>query len=377
MKAFVSENGAWLEDYALFMALKSEHGGGPWTGWEPPLRRREEPALEEARARLADSIEDHRLRQFLFFRQWERIRQAAQDRGIELVGDIPIFVAHDSADVWSAPEFFFLDDAGNPSVVAGVPPDYFSPTGQLWGNPIYRWERMREAGYDWWIRRFRMVLKLVDKIRLDHFRGFEAYWEVPGGASTAERGRWVRGPGEDFLKSVADALGHLPIIAEDLGKITPEVIALRDRFGLPGMKVLQFAFEGPPDHEFLPHNYRPNCVVYTGTHDNDTALGWYTSTEEESRDFCRRYLSVRGDDVSWDMIRSAWASVAAWAVVPLQDVLGLGGEARMNFPSRPEGNWVWRFGDGALTPELASRLRELSFLYGRLGKKAAGGAEAG
>jgi 4-alpha-glucanotransferase len=322
-------------------------------------------------------VDDHRLRQFLFFRQWASVRREALDRDITLVGDIPIFVAHDSADVWCAPDLFYLDEAGQPLVVAGVPPDYFSPTGQLWGNPLYRWDRMKASGYDWWIRRFRVVLGMVDFVRLDHFRGFEAYWEVPGDAETAEYGRWVRGPGADFLESVKRALGALPIIAEDLGKITPEVVALRDRFELPGMRILQFAFEGTPDHEFLPHNYPARCVVYTGTHDNDTALGWYQSTGEEHRDFCRRYLAASGEDISWDLIRAAWASVAAWAIVPLQDVLGLGPEARMNFPSRAEGNWGWRLPPGGLTPELAARLRELTFLYGRLSEGSTAKAEAG
>jgi 4-alpha-glucanotransferase len=249
--------------------------------------------------------------------------------------------------------------------VAGVPPDYFSPTGQLWGNPLYRWDRMRQDGYAWWVRRFQMVLEIVDIVRLDHFRGFEAYWEVPGQAPTAETGRWVPGPGADFLGAVRQGLGSLPIIAEDLGKITPGVIELRDRFGLPGMRILQFAFEGRPGHEFLPHNYPRHCVVYTGTHDNDTVLGWYRSADEPYRDFCRRYLASDGHDIAWDMIRAVWASVADAAVVPLQDVLGLGSEARMNYPSRTDGNWAWRFTEGQLTQELAARLRELTFLYGR------------
>ena len=366
LEVFASANAGWLDEYALFMALKAEHGGAPWTTWEAPLRGRKPAALEAARARLAEAVVDHRFRQFLFFRQWAALREEARARGIALVGDAPIFVAHDSADVWSQPGLFQLNDSGNPTAVAGVPPDYFSPTGQLWGNPLYRWDEMHRTGYEWWIRRFRLVLGLVDYVRLDHFRGFEAYWEVPGGAPTAEEGTWVHGPGADFLESVRSALGGLPIIAEDLGEITPPVIELRDRFGLPGMKVLQFAFEGGPSHDFLPHNYPRHCVVYTGTHDNDTALGWYRSTGEEHRDFYRRYLAADGSEVSWDLIRAAWASVAEWAVVPLQDILSLGEEARMNFPSRTEGNWAWRCPPGALTPALAARLRELTFLYGRL-----------
>lgn len=366
LQQFTEAHAGWLEDYCLFMALKAEHEGAPWTTWEPPLRRRDPAALAAARARLGDAVEDHRLRQFLFFRQWGALRRDAQERDIALVGDIPIFVAHDSADVWSRPELFLLDEAGNPAAVAGVPPDYFSPTGQLWGNPLYRWDVMRQSGYAWWIERFRLVLALVDFIRLDHFRGFEAYWEVPAGSPTAEVGRWVPGPGAGFLERVREGLGGLPIIAEDLGEITPPVVELRDRFGLPGMKILQFAFEGRPDHGFLPHNSPRHCVVYTGTHDNDTAQGWYESTAEEHRDFCRRYLAADGHDIAWDMIRAAWASVAEWAVVPLQDVLSLGAEARMNFPSRTEGNWAWRCPPGVPTEPVAARLRELNFLYGRM-----------
>jgi 4-alpha-glucanotransferase len=366
LQEFTSAHAGWLEDYTLFMALKAEHGGAPWTTWEGPLRRRDPEALKAARLRLGSDLEDHRFRQFLFFRQWEAIRREAHARKISLIGDVPIFVAHDSADVWARPELFYLDEAGDPSVVAGVPPDYFSPTGQLWGNPLYRWDVLAQTGYEWWIERFRLVLQLVDVVRLDHFRGFEAYWEVPGGSPTAEKGRWVPGPGAEFLEKLRAAVGGLPIIAEDLGKITPPVIELRDRFGLPGMRILQFGFEGRPEHEFLPHNYPRHCVVYTGTHDNDTVLGWYQSAGEAHRDFARRYLGVDGHDICWDMIRCAWASVAEWAIVPLQDVLGLGAEARMNFPSKAEGNWAWRCPPGALTGPLAGRLQDLTFLYGRL-----------
>ncbi|MEW6568404.1 MAG: 4-alpha-glucanotransferase [Chloroflexota bacterium] len=365
VEQFRHEQAAWLEDFALFMALKDEHRGAPWTQWEPPLVAREARALTEARARLGPAVEDHCLRQFLFFRQWRRLRTRARDCGLTVIGDIPIFVAHDSADVWSHPHLFYLDASGRPTVVAGVPPDYFSPTGQLWGNPLYRWDRMRQDGYAWWVQRFKNVLQMADLVRLDHFRGFEAYWEVPADAPTAEQGRWVPGPGADFLEAMHRALGGLPIIAEDLGEITPGVIELRDRFGLPGMKILQFSFECDPEHEFLPHNYPARCVVYTGTHDNDTAVGWYQSASEEQRDFCRRYLASDGRDIAWDMIRAAWSSVAEMAIVPMQDLLGLGTEARMNYPSRPDGNWTWRLTPGQPTPELAARLRELNFLYAR------------
>jgi len=258
-----------------------------------------------------------------------------------------------------------LDEAGAPTVVAGVPPDYFSPTGQLWGNPLYHWDVLRRQKYDWWIRRLRSVLTMVDVVRLDHFRGFVGAWEVPAEASTAEHGRWVAGPGADFFRALTKALGGLPIVAEDLGKITPDVVALRDQFELPGMKILQFAFEGRPDHEFLPHNHLRRGVVYTGTHDNDTVRGWYESADEGARDFCRRYLGVNGRDIAWDMIRAAWASVAEWAIVPLQDLSSLGAEARMNYPSRAGGNWVWRARDEHLNARHAARLRELSILYGR------------
>ncbi len=373
---FREENRDWLEDFALFMALKDEHGGAPWTEWERPLVARQRQALGEARRRLEVALEDQCLRQFLFFRQWGRVRQLAKSRGITLIGDVPIFVAHDSVDVWSHPELFYLDASGYPTVVAGVPPDYFSPTGQLWGNPLYRWDRLRRDGYAWWVRRFRMALQTADLIRLDHFRGFATYWEVPGGAPTAENGRWVPGPGADFLKSMSRALGRLPIIAEDLGEITPDVIALRDRFDLPGMRILQFGFEGDPLHDFLPHNYPRRCVAYTGTHDNDTAVGWYRAASEEQRDFCRRYLASDGSDVAWDMIRAVWSSVAEMALVPMQDVLSLGTEARMNFPSRAEGNWSWRLTPGQLTSELAARLRELNFLYAR-GRRSGGRPKKG
>jgi 4-alpha-glucanotransferase len=365
-EAFRRDKGDWLDDFALFMALKREHGGAPWTEWDHSLSARQPEALERAHEALADAIEEQRFRQFLFFRQWSAVRAEAQRQAITLIGDIPIFVAHDSADVWSHPELFWLDESGRPSVVAGVPPDYFSPTGQLWGNPLYRWEALQSSGYEWWIRRFRLVLEMVDIVRLDHFRGFEAYWEVPGDAPTAETGRWVPGPGAAFLDATQAALGSLPILAEDLGVITPGVVALRERYALPGMKILQFAFEGEPEHDFLPHNYPDRCVVYTGTHDNDTALGWYQSAGEEERDFCRRYLASDGAQIAWDMIRACWASVAQWAVVPLQDILNLGAEARMNYPSRAEGNWWWRFQEGQLSDELAARWKALSFLYGRL-----------
>lgn len=362
---FRLENRDWLEDFALFMALKEAHGGAPWTEWDRPLVARQEEALAEARSRLGEAVEDHCLRQFLFFQQWRRVRELARQHGVVIVGDVPIFVAHDSADVWSHPELFHLDDHGQPTVVAGVPPDYFSPTGQLWGNPLYRWDQMKDDGYAWWVRRFRMALETADLVRLDHFRGFAAYWEVPADQLTAEHGKWVAGPGADFFEAMSRALGGLPIIAEDLGEITPDVIALRDRFDLPGMKILQFGFEADPLHDFLPHNYPRRCVAYTGTHDNDTAVGWYQSASDARRDFCRRYLASGGENIAWDMIRAVWSSVAEIAVVPMQDVLALGTETRMNFPSRAEGNWCWRLRPDQLALDLAARLREINYLYAR------------
>jgi 4-alpha-glucanotransferase len=363
--AFRDSNRDWLDDYALFMALKRAHGGAPWTEWEDALRLREPEVLASAARDLAVEIEAQRVRQFLFFHQWQALLETAHAADVELVGDIPIFVAHDSADVWSHPEFFTLSETGQPAFVAGVPPDYFSPTGQRWGNPLYRWDAMQADGYGWWLRRFRAVLSTVDIVRLDHFRGFEAYWEIPASAPTAETGRWVPGPGADFLKAVRGELGSLPIIAEDLGVITAGVKKLRLDFGLPGMKILQFAFDGQPEHEFLPHNYPTECVVYTGTHDNDTVVGWYETAPEEQRDFCRRYLGRNGTDIAWGLIRAAWASVAQWAIAPLQDLLSLGTEARMNYPSREYGNWGWRVTAAQLTLELGRRLAGFNHLYGR------------
>lgn len=355
---------AWLDDFALFMALKESHHGAVWSAWEPELVSRQPQALAAARVSLAESVESQRLRQFLFFRQWQKVKTYANQLGIKIIGDIPIFVAYDSADAWQHTDLFYLDDHGKCTVVAGVPPDYFSRTGQLWGNPLYRWDVLKQTGYAWWIERVRATLGLVDIIRVDHFRGFESYWEIPAGQPTAEVGQWVKGPGADFFRALQSALGDLPIIAEDLGVVTPEMESLRDEFNLPGMKVLQFAFSGDNTDLFLPHNLIRNCVVYTGTHDNDTTRGWYehTSTEKE-RDFARRYLGRAGQDIAWDLIRLAFASVANTVVVPLQDVFDLGTEARLNLPGSPAGNWGWRFQAGQLTPQLRDRLKELTWLY--------------
>jgi len=365
LQAFTNEQASWLQDFALFMALKEAHGGAPWTTWETPLRDREPQALTEARQRYDLEIQAQIYRQFLFFRQWENLRQHAHKLGIQIIGDIPIFVAHDSADVWVHPELFYLDQKGQPKVVAGVPPDYFSPTGQLWGNPLYRWRIHARTGYAWWLERIRAVLESVDIVRVDHFRGFAGYWEVPGRAKNAIKGRWVKGPGKKFFYTVQAALGELPIIAEDLGVITPDVVDLRDSFGLPGMRILQFAFGNGPQDPFLPHNYPMNTVVYTGTHDNDTVLGWYKRINPEESDLYRRYLARDGSDVSWDMIRAIWSSVAVFALAPLQDFLSLDNSGRMNYPGNPSGNWSWRMPADALSESLMWRIKETNHLYAR------------
>jgi 4-alpha-glucanotransferase len=363
--AFCHVQADWLDDFALFMALKEAHAGATWSSWDAGLRARDPAALAAARERFAVAMDSQRFRQFLFFRQWNAVRERARAAGVRIIGDLPIFVAHDSADVWAHPEFFQLDVRGAPTVMAGVPPDYFAKTGQLWGNPLYRWDVLARDGYAWWVERLHATFEVVDIARLDHFRGFEAYWEVPGGAATAEKGRWVKGPGAAFLESVRAALGALPIIAEDLGFVTPEVLALRDRFGLPGMKILQFAFDKDASHPFLPHNYPTNCVVYTGTHDNDTSRGWYASASEKQRHFARSYLGCDGVDFAWSLIRAGMASVADTFIAPLQDVLDLGPEARMNLPGRPGGNWGWRFQREQLTSAERDRLGELTKTFGR------------
>jgi 4-alpha-glucanotransferase len=372
--AFRAHNASWLDDYTLFMSLKEAHGGGAWNEWDEPLRQRKKSAVAQARKEHAESIVRYGFYQFLFSRQWNKVRQHANEQGIKIIGDIPIFVAYDSADVWANPELFFLDKHSLPTFVAGVPPDYFSATGQLWGNPLYRWDVHKVTGYSWWLERFRSVLKFVDVVRLDHFRGFAGYYEIPFGQETAEVGRWVTGPGKDFFATVSSALSGpehvrspedtLPIIAEDLGVITPDVVELRDSFHLPGMKILQFGFTSPDD-PFLPHNYPRNCVAYTGTHDNDTACGWLESAPKTERTFALRYLNSDGRDFAWDLIRAIWSSVAAYAVTPMQDALSLGTDARMNFPSKLGGNWEWRMREEDMSQELAERLHELNELYSR------------
>jgi 4-alpha-glucanotransferase len=364
-RSFQEQQAYWLDDFALFMALKEAHGGGPWVDWPAALRNRDPQVLEQARKDHIVSIQRQVFRQFIFFRQWDSLRDYAHERGIKVIGDIPIFVAHDSAEVWARPELFYLDGDGNPTVVAGVPPDYFSETGQLWGNPLYRWEVHAAKNYAWWIDRFRAVLQLVDFVRLDHFRGFAGYWEVPAEEETAVNGRWMPGPGKHFFRVLREAIGELPILAEDLGVITPDVVDMRDYFDLPGMIILQFAFYGDPAEPFLPHNHLENRVVYTGTHDNDTTAGWFDRISESERDFCRRYLGRDGQGIAWDMIRAAWSSVAVFAIAPLQDFLCLGNEARMNYPGNPRGNWSWRMSTSAINQDLKDRLREFNRLYQR------------
>jgi 4-alpha-glucanotransferase len=362
--AFCIESSTWLDDFALFMAIKESQGGVSWDNWPEGLRNREPKAIGAFVKGNKTAVEKHKFRQFLFFEQWSKVMEYAHSKDIRIIGDIPIFVAYDSADAWSHPELFYLDESGKPTVVAGVPPDYFSPTGQLWGNPLYRWDAHKNEGYAWWIKRFEAVLKVVDIIRLDHFRGFAAYWEIPFGKPTAEVGRWVKGPGKVFFKAILSALPELQIIAEDLGVMTPDVIEMRDAFNLPGMKILQFAFSADSTDPFLPHNYPQNCIAYTGTHDNDTVLGWYrNSSTEKERDFCRRYLARSGDDISWDMIRAIWGSVAIFSLCPMQDLLNLDTNARMNYPGRPSGNWGWRLLPNQLTQGLADRLKENNELY--------------
>jgi 4-alpha-glucanotransferase len=376
--AFCARHAGWLEDYALFMALKAAHGGGPWTDWPAEFTRREAGALAAARAQWRAELEDVRIQQFLFDRQWQALRQLARELGIQIIGDAPIFVAQDSADVWANRELFFLDENGRPTVVAGVPPDYFSATGQLWGNPLYRWDVHAQTGYAWWLARLRRTLELVDLVRLDHFRGFEAYWEIPAGQPTAIHGRWVKGPGAHFLAAVRDALGGLPLIAEDLGLITDEVHRLRDEFALPGMRILQFSF-GHLGHEpkMLPEAFPENCAVYTGTHDNDTTCGWFRAEPGAhdtrpaaavlaERSYILRYLHKRKDsDINWALLEVAFRNRARLAVAPLQDVLGLDSAARMNTPGVLGGNWQWRMQRNALTRKLKNRLARLTLATGR------------
>jgi 4-alpha-glucanotransferase len=375
--AFCQKHKDWLDDYALFMACKRVHKDVAWVHWDPAIRDRDPAALQQWQNDLLSETNFHKFAQFEFFRQWERLRNRCSQHGIRIMGDIPIYVAHDSSDVWAHPELFRLDQKGYPTAVAGVPPDYFSATGQLWGNPLYRWDVSAKSGHRWWIERVRASLKLFDLVRLDHFRGFEAFWEVPATASTAAAGKWVKGPGAELFHALKSSLNELPFVAENLGVITPEVEGLRTQFGFPGMSLLQFAFGNDPQGpSFRPHNYSRELVAYTGGHDNDTTVGWWNSAGvgestrspddiRKEHDFTRAYLGFQTEPVNWVFIRAVFASVANIAIIPLQDVLGLGSEARMNLPGTISGNWRWRYKSKDLTKELSDQLRRLALLYDR------------
>lgn len=357
---------AWLADYALFMALREAHDGRPWNTWPEPLRFRDPAALAGARRTLATRAHVHEVMQWAFDRQWQALRAHARSRGVALLGDAPIFVAFDSAEVWAAPELFQLDDAGEPTAVAGVPPDYFSETGQLWGNPLYRWEAHAEQDYAWWCARLAAVTGSVDLVRLDHFIGFVRYWAVPPGSADARPGSWQPGPGVALFRALERALGGLPLVAEDLGETASDVEALRDGLGLPGMRVLQFAFGSDDRNLFLPQHHVPNTVVYTGTHDNDTTLGWWAGIDERERRFVHEVIGPGSGDMAWDLMAAGSASIADTFIAPVQDVLSLGSEARLNTPGRASGNWTWRLAPGTLTPAHAERLNALALTFGRL-----------
>ena len=377
---FVEANRSWLDDYAFFMAAKDAHQGKVWTEWDPDLAVRDSSAMERWQARLSSDIAAYKFWQFEFFRQWNAIRQECERRGIRIMGDIPIYAAHDSADVWAHPEMFWLDEKGSPLKVSGVPPDYFSATGQLWGNPLYRWDAMRKDGYNWWIERVRASLKMFDMVRLDHFRGFEAFWEISAGEPTAMHGKWIKGPGVELFQVLTDKLGPLPIVAENLGVITPEVEAIRKQFGYPGMAILQFAFSTDPQAPtFRPHNYEQQLVAYTGGHDNDTMFGWWRSGVAQStrtqadvkKEYAdaQNYLGVSAgqldQEVNWIFIREVMKSVANTVLFPMQDVLGLGSEARMNTPGTLGGNWTWRLNADDLREEDQCRLKLFTEIYDR------------
>jgi len=366
LENFKRENSSWLNDYSLYISLKNHFNGLPWNEWAQDIKNREDGAMHHYRNELADDIEYHNFIQFLFFKQWGDVKRYANENGIKIIGDIPIFVAADSSDAWANPEIFLFDKERKPVKVAGVPPDYFSATGQLWGNPLYNWEKLKDTNYSWWVERVRANLSTCDIIRIDHFRGFEAYWAVPYGDDTAINGQWEPGPGIDLFNAIKSQLGELPIIAEDLGLMTQGVIDLREATGFPGMKILGFAFDSGEENDYLPHTYTKNCVVYTGTHDNDTLVGWFQKAKEEDRQFARDYLNSRADDeIHWDAIRGAWSSVACMAISPVQDFLGLGSEARINTPGVASGNWQWRLKQGVLNNELAERIAKLTKIYSR------------
>lgn len=363
---FEKQNSDWLDDFGLFMAIKESQSGRPWSEWPRPLKFREAEALDQVRVNLAAVIEKVKFSQFLFDQQWQNLKNYAHNKGIRIIGDMPFVIALDSADTWANPGLFLMDEALAPTMVAGVPPDYFAVTGQLWGNPLYSWQVHAAQQYDWWARRLGAVLSMVDLVRLDHFRGFAAAWHVPFGSENAIHGQWIKSPGLELFTVLKARFPELPIIAEDLGVITPDVEELRDGFGLPGMKILQFAFSGDPEDNFLPHHYPENCFAYTGSHDNETAQGWFDHASPAEKKFCLDYLGASESEVPQRMIREVWRSVARFAAAPMQDFLGLGSEARMNLPGSASGNWSWRMSKHALTDTLRDQIYRLNFLYSRL-----------
>jgi 4-alpha-glucanotransferase len=366
---FCEQNEYWLDDFSLFMAAKEYHDGIVWKDWDKSLVHREDKDLRFWKEKLFDEIQFQKFIQFIFFKQWNELKSYTNSKGIKIIGDMPIFIAYDSADLWANKKLFTVDDDGNLEKVAGVPPDYFSPTGQLWGNPLYRWNEMENDDFLWWRNRFSNLFKIVDIVRIDHFRGFEAYWEIPGNAPTAEIGRWVKAPGEKLFNSIIKHLGNVPILAEDLGVITPEVEALRDAFDFPGMKILQFAFGTGMETKFLPHNFIPNCVVYTGSHDNDTTRAYFEKANKDNNsdiyEHVQKYLNYFSDDIVYELIRLAYASVANIVIIPMQDILNLGEEARMNFPGKLGGNWCWRFRWEQISENLHLKYLGLTKLYER------------
>ena len=368
---FIKENAYWLDDYSLYMAIKDSKGGISWNEWEDALKNREETALENAREELAEEIDFYKFQQYEFDKQWSQLHAYANEQGIQIVGDIPIYVAFDGADTWASPKLFQFDEENNPVAVAGCPPDDFSATGQLWGNPLYNWEYHKKTGYDWWIKRIRHCLKLYDVVRIDHFRGFDEYYSIPYGDPTAEFGHWEKGPGLDLFARLKKSLKkeELPIIAEDLGFLTPEVHEMLKESGFPGMKVLEFAFDDSENSDYLPHKYQENCIVYTGTHDNETLVGWYENMNRRNKSFAREYMGCRHTpkkEMHWEFIRLAMASPAKLAVIPVQDYLGLGAEARINEPSTLGKNWKWRLLPGEITGDVLKQCRRMAKLYGRL-----------
>lgn len=366
-REFCDRKAEWLDDYALFMAIREENQGASWHTWSPEIAKREPKALNKLRIELNEKILYHKYLQFQFFRQWTEVKNHANHRGIEIIGDIPIYVAHDSADVWSHPEIFCLNvKTGEPAGMAGVPPDYFSETGQLWGNPVYLWNRLQKTDFEWWVQRFRSLLDYVNIIRIDHFRGFESFWSVRQGETTAMKGKWVQAPGDALFEVIKEKLGKLPIVAEDLGVITQEVEALRDKFEFPGMKILHFGFGSDPGNAYLPFNYIRNCLVYTGTHDNDTTVGWFNELSEDERKKVLTYLgSINPEEIHWELIRLALSSIANQAIIPMQDLFGLGSEARMNTPGKAEGNWAWRYRSEDLNDRVRDRLKSMTETFGR------------